>query len=78
MATDNSVRPDCGVGDGGQDRKPRALMSIDSKGMTLRDYFAAGAMQAILADSSRHISHDSIAPYSYLVADAMLAQRETR
>ena len=54
-------------------------------GMTLRDYFAAKAMQAILKDqyengiysgmsSARH--EDDCAKAAYVVADAMLEARE--
>lgn len=44
-------------------------------GMTLRDYFAAKAMQGELAsgDASRHA--ENIASRSYAIADAMLKAR---
>jgi hypothetical protein len=42
-------------------------------GMTLRDYFAAKAMQAIVSNN-RTISH-TIATLSYEMADAMLQAR---
>ena len=50
------------------------------QGMDLRDYFAAKAMQAIITrcdEKSSEIEHiDSwIGNYSYVVADAMLAER---
>ncbi len=50
-------------------------------GMTLRDYFAAKAMQAIIANSDQtSIAFDEvggwIGNYSYEVADAMLKARE--
>jgi len=46
-------------------------------GMTLRDYFAAKAMQAILSDGSWH-GHTckTAALESYEMADAMLLARE--
>ena len=44
-------------------------------GMTLRDYFAAKAMQGILADPNTPEIMD-IAGAAYEVADAMLAERE--
>ena len=66
-------------GDGSHD-----FLEIE-KGMTLRDYFAAAALQGILASfdvTSRRraevepeIMH-RIAPAAYLLADAMLAERE--
>lgn len=43
------------------------------EGMTLRDYFAAKAMQGILAGNSTKV-HE-IAQASYIVADAMLKER---
>ena len=49
-------------------------------GMTLRDYCAAKAMQAIVTDQQLHpermTSHDDIAIRAYEIADAMLAQRQ--
>lgn len=52
-------------------------------GMTLRDYFAAKAMQAFLSGHIAHHGHESHWPYdqmvyeAYAVADAMLKQRES-
>lgn len=44
-------------------------------GMSLRDYFAAAALQGILAhDSTRN--NETAAGRAYGVADAMLAKRE--
>ena len=57
--------------------------AFEHAGMTLRDYFAARAMQGAL--SSPHIlkmdgkqinGGDSIADFAYSVADAMLAERD--
>lgn len=45
-------------------------------GMTLRDYFAAKAMQGICADPSIAPSLDEIVGIAYTVADAMLAERD--
>lgn len=54
----------------------------DPIGMTLRDYFAAKAMQGLLAQSlGTALESDPIlgAQYAYRVADAMLAvRRETK
>ena len=44
------------------------------EGMTLRDYFAAAALQGILA--STKTTDDSAVVSAYLVADAMIAERE--
>lgn len=54
---------------------------IESPGMTLRDYFAAKAMQGICSDPEKYageynwIEHN--AEYAYKIADAMLKARET-
>ena len=48
-------------------------------GMTLRDYFAAKAMQGILAGTLTPTtvwSHDEVSETAYNVADAMLKARE--
>jgi hypothetical protein len=47
-------------------------------GMTLRDYFAAKAMQGLLAGITPTTvwSHDEVAETAYNVADAMLRARE--
>ena len=50
-----------------------------ASGMTLRDYFAAKAMQGLLAQSlGTALESDPIlgAQYAYRVADAMLSARE--
>ena len=54
-----------------------------STGMTLRDYFAAKAMQGFLSGHVAHYGHDNhwpdkaLASEAYDVADAMLKARET-
>jgi hypothetical protein len=54
---------------------------IKEKGMTLRDYFAAKAMQGIFASNTEH-DHadehifDAVAEAAYLQADAMMKARE--
>ncbi len=46
-------------------------------GMTLRDYFAAKAMQGMMADALAHnASEGELAVESYKMADAMLRARE--
>lgn len=48
-----------------------------SSGMSLRDYFAAKAMQGICAiPTSANMEVASISKSAYLMADAMLAARE--
>jgi hypothetical protein len=46
------------------------------QGMTLRDYFAAKALQGILSDSYDYSDRDRIATKAYEFADAMLKARE--
>ena len=46
----------------------------ENQGMTLRDYFAAAALQGIL--TSTKTTDDSAVVSAYLVADAMIAERE--
>lgn len=47
-----------------------------TSGMTLRDYFAAKALQGMLADSdSCPSSNEAVALYAYELADLMLAAR---
>jgi hypothetical protein len=45
-------------------------------GMTLRDYFAAKAMQALFTDAfAEEFYEEKIAEAAYQIADAMLAER---
>jgi len=46
------------------------------QGMTLRDYFAAKAMQAILSDPNFANPDNKLAESSYWIADAMLEARK--
>jgi len=45
------------------------------EGMTMRDYFAAKAMTAIIGED-RYGGMDATATYAYRMADAMLKARE--
>ena len=48
-----------------------------AKGMTLRDYFAAKAMQGMLSENSGiRYSNEELAQFAYAVADAMMKARE--
>jgi hypothetical protein len=53
-------------------------MHQPQEGMTLRHYFAAKAMQALLTDSEwrRVVGMNEIALFAYKMADAMLETRE--
>lgn len=47
-------------------------------GMTLRDYFAAKALQGFTTQTEPPYEHvDDFAKYSYMLADAMLKARES-
>lgn len=46
-----------------------------SDGMTLRDYFAAKAMQGMLACAYADGTHEAFAKWAYEYADAMLKAR---
>lgn len=66
--------PPCGTGD------PRDGMTTGSDGISIRDYFAAKAMQGMLAsDSEDKISAwqnpEKAAAWAYQFADAMIARR---
>ena len=51
----------------------------DPNGMSLRDYFAAAALQGILAKPELYRpSHAKAAGYAFSQADAMLAARERK
>lgn len=50
----------------------------DPTGMTLRDYFAAKAMQGLMASPADPESMEVAAKWSYKLADAMLKAREEK
>ena len=56
---------------------PNDLNADEEKGMTLRDYFAAKAMQGMLT-ASENYTNDELAGFAYIVADAMLKAREEK
>jgi hypothetical protein len=45
-------------------------------GMDLRDYFAAAALQGLVADHTRDNYPEELAAYAYRLADAMIRARE--
>jgi hypothetical protein len=66
------------IDDGGQ-AFPRTKSAHGTvAGMTLRDYFAAAALQGMLASPKVTFSNRGFAINSYLIADAMLAERSKR
>ena len=48
----------------------------DDKGMSLRDYFAAKALQGMLAEPSLKATPEEFAQRAYMVADAMMKARD--
>jgi hypothetical protein len=48
------------------------------QGMDLRDYFAAKAMQGLMADSTRDNYPEEHAAYAYELADAMMETRKAK
>lgn len=56
---------------------PEGNFEHKTSGMTLRDYFAAKAMQGIITDPKEGLpfTNDQLAQWSYQVADAMLKAR---
>jgi hypothetical protein len=55
---------------------PQPNMQYDEdRGITLRDYFAAKAMQGMMHDVSQPVG-EVIAEWAYQVADAMLKAKE--
>lgn len=54
-------------------------ISIPTGGMSLRDYFAAKAMQGFYASGKWGVREAAnVAPWSYEIADAMLRAREAK
>ena len=47
-----------------------------SHGMSLKDYFAAKALQAMIAEPSLKATPEEFAQRAYMVAEAMLKARE--
>jgi hypothetical protein len=58
---------------------PTPTHNLQNDGMTLRDYFAAKAMQGLLADPAwrRDMDFEETAWAAYEQADAMLKARKT-
>ena len=51
-------------------------LGLHLSGMTLRDYFAAKALQGLLACSEADGTNDDFARWAYKYADAMLKARD--
>lgn len=46
-----------------------------NQGVTLRDYFAAKAMEALIGAQSRFDDESNLSEKAYLIADAMIVER---
>jgi hypothetical protein len=57
---------------------PNGQIQFGSFGMTLRDYFAAAALQGMLSDPDRGGAGSEFAQAAYSCADAMLKAREAK
>ena len=56
---------------------PLVAQNWHREGMTLRDYFAAKAMQGMLAeDGGGALNNEELAEFAYVIADEMLKARE--
>lgn len=59
-------------------KKIDGVGDVVHSGMTLRDYFAAKAMQVFAQDALKNDETDQmVADWSYQLADAMLVERES-
>ena len=56
---------------------PHGYTHSDYSGMTLRDYFAAKAMQNVFMTGGNESERDYIAEHAYKMADAMLKARKS-
>lgn len=61
-----------------QHKDPTTGLTTIQEGMTLRDYFAAKAMQGIITtiENANMLSEERCAKWCYEMADAMLKERE--
>lgn len=55
---------------------PDMKIQETSGGMTLRDYFAAAALQGFVTNNGTDTADGTLAAWAYLLADAMLAARK--
>jgi len=53
---------------------PYGVGHVTTEGMTLRDYFAAKAMQGLVG-APQNFPRAKIAEHAYLMADSMIAER---
>ena len=76
MTTQDNGRPAFPVSTGNPDAPHQdGHTTAQFPGMTLRDYFAAKAMQGLLSDPNIKASANEFAAQAYTLADAMLKAR---
>jgi len=64
---------------GFETRNGQGIQSVHHTGMTLRDYFAAKAMQGMLSENSGiRYPTDELVEFAYEIAAAMLCAREKK
>lgn len=51
-------------------------LAENEHGLTMRDYFAATAIQGLLSDGVGSLSDEELANWAYKLADAMMKVRE--
>ena len=63
-----------------QDGQPCMTHYGSRSGITVRDYFAAAALQPLVTSAIEldHVKWDATAQHAYLIADALLKARETK
>ena len=59
-----------------QHKNPTSGLTTESEGMTLRDYFAIHAMQALIKETDNRFPMEDIVRASWEYADEMLKTRQ--
>lgn len=57
-------------------RNGQGFQLVMADGMTLRDYFAAKAVQGLVVDGVGSLMDEELADWAYRLADAMLKARD--
>jgi len=57
---------------------PTTLSEAGISELTIADYFAAKALQALISDPEASGTHEHFAKWAYAYADAMIAERNNR
>ncbi len=75
---DNKKAGGCAFPDPGRAQSAKQRENLTETGMSLRDYFAAKVMQALISNAhllKADMGNEMIAASAYKMADAMLAER---